>query len=285
VPIQKFRNSEEMKSRSPLDRDVTLQQHIAGILARSAAAPAIRAAHGGLQVPHLRGHVGAAGRLGARACSGRLGAKARTFQRILSGMDAGCRLRRWAAACLLLLNPLPAPAATVLRGTPCRRARRQIVDDAAVVVEGKRITCAGKVDDCPASAGATRLELGDVTLVAGVFDLHTHLPVGRSVRGGRPSQLFEPGPPDIALRAAENAGVTLAAGFTTVREAGAIDFVDVALSRAIEAGWAVGPRIVPSGYQISMTGGHGGATSSDMGSHHQGHRHRRRIGLGSYCRR
>jgi imidazolonepropionase-like amidohydrolase len=133
----------------------------------------------------------------------------------------------------------------------------RVVKDAVAVVEGERIFCAGKVADCPVPTGATRLELGNLTLVPGLFDLHTHLTVGRSVRGGRPSQLFEPGTPDIALRAAGNARATLAAGFTTVREAGAVDFVDVALSRAIEAGWALGPRIVPSGYQISMTGGHG----------------------------
>ncbi|HXT51387.1 MAG TPA: amidohydrolase family protein, partial [Thermoanaerobaculia bacterium] len=43
----------------------------------------------------------------------------------------------------------------------------------------------------------------------------------------------------------------------TVREAGAWFFIDAALDRAVAAGQAVGPRIIPSGYQISMTGGHG----------------------------
>ena len=42
-----------------------------------------------------------------------------------------------------------------------------------------------------------------------------------------------------------------------MREAGAWYFIDAALASAVDAGVAVGPRIVPSGYQISMTGGHG----------------------------
>ena len=42
-----------------------------------------------------------------------------------------------------------------------------------------------------------------------------------------------------------------------MRECGANDFIDVALKRAIERNAIVGPRITPSGYQISMTGGHG----------------------------
>src|SRR4029079_8135958 len=34
---------------------------------------------------------------------------------------------------------------------------------------------------------------------------------------------------------------------------------DAALANAVDAGVAMGPRIIPSGYQISMTGGHGDA--------------------------
>jgi imidazolonepropionase-like amidohydrolase len=61
---------------------------------------------------------------------------------------------------------------------------------------------------------------------------------------------------DEALRGARNARVTLRAGFTTVRNLGSGGFSDVALKRAIERGDVEGPRIIPAGYAIGITGGH-----------------------------
>jgi imidazolonepropionase-like amidohydrolase len=48
----------------------------------------------------------------------------------------------------------------------------------------------------------------------------------------------------------------LDAGFTTVRNVGAQNRNDIGLKQAIEAGYAVGPRIVPGGFSIGATGGH-----------------------------
>ena len=135
----------------------------------------------------------------------------------------------------------------------------RITRDAAVVVEGERIRAVGAAAQVAVPAGARVVELGDRTLLPGLIDMHVHLSVGGSVGGRRP-QPFENifnGPIDNAYRAADNARTTLAAGFTTVRSAGDNDYIDVALDKAIENGFAVGPRIVPAGYQISMTGGHG----------------------------
>jgi imidazolonepropionase-like amidohydrolase len=61
---------------------------------------------------------------------------------------------------------------------------------------------------------------------------------------------------EAALKGALNARRTLEAGFTTVRDLGAPGFVDVALARAVEAGWIGGPRIVPAGHALGITGGH-----------------------------
>ncbi len=49
---------------------------------------------------------------------------------------------------------------------------------------------------------------------------------------------------------------TLEAGFTTVRDVGAGDFIDVALRNAINAGIAEGPRMLVAGHSIGSTGGH-----------------------------
>ena len=62
---------------------------------------------------------------------------------------------------------------------------------------------------------------------------------------------------DFALRAVPNARKTLLAGFTTVRDLGTgFGFSDVALMHAIEKGWIDGPRVIPAGHALSITGGH-----------------------------
>ena len=68
-------------------------------------------------------------------------------------------------------------------------------------------------------------------------------------------------PPTRVLRAVGNARRTLRAGFTTVRNLGLFVktggyLLDVALGKAIDAGWIEGPRVVPAGHAITPTGGH-----------------------------
>jgi imidazolonepropionase-like amidohydrolase len=140
----------------------------------------------------------------------------------------------------------------------------RVVDDAVVVVEGERIQAVGARTAVALPAGARVVALGDRTLLPGLFDMHVHLSVG-SARPGRFAQYLFDSAVDSALRAADNARATLAAGFTSVRSAGDNDFIDVALAKAIAEGFASGPRITPAGYQISMTGGHGDDTGFPPG--------------------
>lgn len=130
--------------------------------------------------------------------------------------------------------------------------RATIIANPVVIIEGDRIASVGG----PIPEGARVLDLGDVTILPGLIDMHTHITVGR-VQGAQPFDSEQIEPADIAFRAAENARATVMAGFTTIRECGASFFVDVALKRAVERGTVTGPRVVPSGYQISPTGGHG----------------------------
>lgn len=131
----------------------------------------------------------------------------------------------------------------------------RLVRPAVVVVEGSRIVA---VNPPQLPEGAKTIALGDVTLLPGLIDTHTHLTsdlegdwVNRSVRSTAA---------DAALRGARNARRTLMAGFTTVRDVGAGGFSDVALMRAIDARFVDGPRIIPAGHSISATGGHCDAT-------------------------
>jgi imidazolonepropionase-like amidohydrolase len=129
--------------------------------------------------------------------------------------------------------------------------RGKIVEDALVVVEDERIL---SVNPSTPPSGARTIDLGDMTLLPGLIDAHTHLTY--DVADGWITQVVVESPADLALRGARNARLTLEAGFTTVRDVGAYDFADVALARAVDRGFVAGPRIVPSGYMLGITGGH-----------------------------
>jgi len=104
------------------------------------------------------------------------------------------------------------------------------------------------------------VELGDLILLPGLMDMEVNLLMG----GRGETAAFSPvqdDPPLRMLRAVGNARRTLRAGFTTVRNLGLFVktggyLLDVALGKAIDAGWIDGPRIVPAGHAITPTGGH-----------------------------
>ncbi len=141
-------------------------------------------------------------------------------------------------------QPLVIRAARMLDVTSGR-----MLANAAVVVQGDRIIALN-----PASlpAGARTVDLGDVTLLPGFIDLHTHLSSEISA-----TSFFEPvtlTDADQAFSAAANALKTVRAGFTTVRDFGGD--VTVALGKAVARGTIMGPRVVPSRNALGITGGH-----------------------------
>ncbi len=129
----------------------------------------------------------------------------------------------------------------------------EIVTDAVIVIEGERIV---SVNPSSPPTGAKLVDLGDVTLLPGLMDLHTHLGYGLEP-GFWMLEVIE-GPADVAYRSIGNARKTLMAGFTTVRDFGGQ--VTVALSRAEEKGWVESPRVIPSRNSLGITGGHCDAT-------------------------
>ena len=92
------------------------------------------------------------------------------------------------------------------------------------------------------------------------MDMEVNLLMGG--RGEKPGlSQVQDDPPTRMLRAVGNARRTLRAGFTTVRNLGLFVktggyLLDVALGKAIDAGWIDGPRVVPAGHAITPTGGH-----------------------------
>jgi imidazolonepropionase-like amidohydrolase len=127
----------------------------------------------------------------------------------------------------------------------------EVVRPGVVVIDGGRIRSVGpsQLPD-----GARTVDLGDMTLLPGLIDAHTHLTF--DISGDWVTRSVRELPADAALRGARNARVTLLAGFTTVRDVGAPGFADVSLMKAIDAGFVMGPRMIPSAHAIGITGGH-----------------------------
>jgi len=170
-------------------------------------------------------------------------------------------------AILLALAPVlaaaPARAQTKPRAAPIavKAARlfdgksNRLVGDAVVIVQGGRITAAGSKLAIP--AGARVIDLGDATLLPGFMDAHTHITSERSSDWNQDIvDDFRRGVPEESIRAARYAERTLMAGFTTVRNVGSGDFVDVGVRDAIAHGWARGPRVIPAAHSLGARGGH-----------------------------
>ena len=165
------------------------------------------------------------------------------------------------------------PAAAAASTTVIRAAR--LIDPKAgttmqnpvVVVQRGRIVSVGANATIP--AGAKVIDLGNLTLLPGLIDAHTHLLQNyRGELGGDdPNMILTVTTMSTAKRALLGAKMgleDLEAGITTVRDLGNSGWGgDVALRDAINAGWVVGPRIRAATRAISAAGGQFGAVQPE----------------------
>jgi len=141
-------------------------------------------------------------------------------------------------------GPVVLRAARMLDVTSGRMAQ-----NAVLVVEAGRIAA---VNPPSVPAGAHEMDLGDVTLLPGFIDAHTHLT--SQISAGTFTEPVTLTDSDLAIRAVHFGGITVRAGFTTVRDFGGDP--TVALGHAVERGDVISPRVVPSRNMIGITGGH-----------------------------
>jgi imidazolonepropionase-like amidohydrolase len=131
-------------------------------------------------------------------------------------------------------------ADTLLDGTG------KTVRNATIVVQGSKITAIET-----GNASNATYDLGRLTVLPGMIDVHAHVgwhfdKDGRyAARPGSPAQEI--------LYSAENAYVTLMAGFTTIQSPGQSN--DVELREAIARGMLPGPRILTSIRQLNERSG------------------------------
>jgi imidazolonepropionase-like amidohydrolase len=124
-----------------------------------------------------------------------------------------------------------------------------------VIIEGDHIKQVGQNLAVP--AGAQVIDLGDATLLPGFIDSHVHMSMELADDYYRDFyQTSFRFPAEQALYAAKYARLTLAAGFTTVRDLGSSDFVALGLRNAINSGIAEGPRMLIANHGIGSTAGH-----------------------------
>jgi imidazolonepropionase-like amidohydrolase len=153
--------------------------------------------------------------------------------------------------------PAAAPKPIVLRAARLFDGTSDaVIRNGAVVVQGNRVVAAGANIDIPANAQV--IDLGDATLLPGLIDSHVHLTEQNEQNFYlNYFQTLMRHPAEQAILATTFARKTIDAGFTTVRNVGASDYVDVGLRNAINNGWTVGPRMLVAIHAIGATGGHG----------------------------
>ena len=168
-------------------------------------------------------------------------------------------------ACLALFaaSVLSAQVTAIRAGRLLDPSTGGIVRDQVILVENGKITSVGPSVAIP--KGAAVVDLSQKTVLPGLFDVHTHLCLNLKTQGGNGLQellhslLAATAIETTAYRALEgaaNARDMLRSGFTTVRDVGSSDYLDVGLRNGIRNGDVPGPRMLVTVHALGATGGH-----------------------------
>lgn len=126
----------------------------------------------------------------------------------------------------------------------------------SIVIEDGTVKSVG-----PMTRGDGHVDLSAYSCLPGFIDAHVHLTSQTKPRVAALHEQLSANPADRALRSVAFAERTLMAGFTTVRDVGAEDALNISLKRAIAQGDIPGPRMFTAGTIISTLGGHADPTN------------------------
>lgn len=166
----------------------------------------------------------------------------------------------WRLVALAGMAPIAAVAQAAPADVTAIRAGRLIVGDGrvidrpVVVVQGELITAVGRAGSVAVPKGARIIDLGDRTLLPGLIDTHTHINSYDS--DGGDSAVLKETPAHAGVYGAVNARKTIDAGFTTIRDVGAVNYADVAVRDLVARGVIPGPRMYVAGPSLGIVGGH-----------------------------
>ena len=174
----------------------------------------------------------------------------------------------WSIALCMVVGATSAPRESRaqeprVRVTALKAARlfdgksEELVRGGVVLVQGTKIVGAGAAAGLTIPEGATVIDLGDATLLPGFIDAHTHL-TGEYIDDWNQAFVneFRREVAEQAIGAVVNARAVVEAGFTTVRDVGSSDLIDVGLRNSIARGLVPGPRMLVAVHGIGSRGGH-----------------------------
>lgn len=161
------------------------------------------------------------------------------------------------ATVLLAATPLDAATLHVRAGTLVDVLAGRVLADQLVTITDGRITAVRPFTVQPSDGRF--VDWSAYQLLPGLIDMHTHL--ADYTGNANPADPLRYSAAETALMGAENARVTLNAGFTTVHDVGCYRGLgDVALRNAINAGYVPGPRMNVVGGYLTTPGGGGALT-------------------------
>ena len=144
--------------------------------------------------------------------------------------------------------------ATLIKGKGLINGRGNTIEEAAIVMEGDRITAVGRQADMTSMDGITSvIDAGDKTIMPGLVDAHVHLVNTGGAFSARDARTATS--EQMMIVAVKNAFLAIRAGLTTVRDLGGKGFLTVNVRDAIEDGVIPGPRVVSCAAAITTTGG------------------------------
>lgn len=130
----------------------------------------------------------------------------------------------------------------------------KVLENMVIIVNDKLIEDVVPLAQFTQNPEFTVIDLSDKFVTPGLIDLHVHCAMNGE--GGNGIDLLHNTVGELTLYALKNVQTDLLAGFTTLRDAGADAFVNVALRNSINQGDFMGPRMFVPGYALGSTGGH-----------------------------
>jgi imidazolonepropionase-like amidohydrolase len=129
----------------------------------------------------------------------------------------------------------------------------EVIERPLLLIEDGRITAVEKGGVQP-PAGAEVLDLGDVTLLPGLIDVHVHL--GFDASPDPVAQMKADDDLTLLLRMRHFAQQAMLGGVTTVRDLGDRNFLAINLREWFRQNAEPGPEILAAGPPVTPTGGH-----------------------------
>lgn len=143
-------------------------------------------------------------------------------------------------------------SAFLLRDARVVDARGPRTGSVDLLLRAGRIAAIGPSLDAP---DAEVVELGGRWVCPGLMNAHAHL----CLDGGPDPEevLRRENRTETVVRSVARLEAALRAGVTTIRDVGGAYGIDIELAGLVDAGEIRGPRVIPSGRVVTMTGGHG----------------------------